>query len=482
VNIGELYIKLTADPSGVNRGVDQAERKFSGLAGTAMKLGAAVGGAMATKKVLDFGMASIRTFGEADAIWNRLAGTLHVAGVAFSEVEGDIRGAAAEMQRLTTVGDEDFATTLQTLVRISGDYAGSLQHVQTVADVAAGAQISLDAASQLVGKAMVGNTAALARYGIVVEEGADAMALLQDRFAGMAQNEANTLQGKTMQLSNAWGDFKEAIGGALVAAAGGGDIIGQVTLGIQAMTAWIERNSDTLRTMATVLGFVGEVIVRMVGNAMEALGMLFGMFDRLKGAVDTVTGAFRSMYDKVVGNSYVPDMVDGIEREFARLQAVMVDPAVRAANQVNAAFAGIKGPGGASGGLGGLFSAGGMLASLNPMTMITGMAVGMAASAMRGLFQKGFDSLLGRNKPKGAAAPTVPQTQVGSSSSNVPGGFDLAAARRQAGGASGLTVHIHNPPAGMDVVAVARQVKRAIAEDRRRGGISEFDIALTPAF
>lgn len=58
-----------------------------------------------------------------------------------------------------------------------------------------------------------------------------------------------------------------------------------------------------------------------------------------------VTGAAKRMFEDVVGKSFVPDMVNGIAREFGRLDAVMVMPAQQAAAQVSEAFEGIGGQG-----------------------------------------------------------------------------------------------------------------------------------------
>ncbi|MGL5447902.1 MAG: phage tail length tape measure family protein [Rhabdaerophilum sp.] len=66
----------------------------------------------------------------------------------------------------------------------------------------------------------------------------------------------------------------------------------------------------------------------------EKLGEVFNWLGR---KIEQVTGFFFDMYDAVVGNSYVPDMVDGIAAEFARLQAVMVVPAKKAAKDVTEA-------------------------------------------------------------------------------------------------------------------------------------------------
>ena len=68
---------------------------------------------------------------------------------------------------------------------------------------------------------------------------------------------------------------------------------------------------------------------------MNGLGYIL---EYIKNPIGAVTNAFKAMYIAVVGNSYVPDMVDGISREFDRLQAVMVDPARKAASDVKTAM------------------------------------------------------------------------------------------------------------------------------------------------
>lgn len=70
---------------------------------------------------------------------------------------------------------------------------------------------------------------------------------------------------------------------------------------------------------------------------------LTAVLNAVRRPIDAVTGAFRTMWDKVVGHSYVPDMVDGIAQHFGRLQEEMVKPAEVAAQQVMQAFGDIAG-------------------------------------------------------------------------------------------------------------------------------------------
>lgn len=67
-------------------------------------------------------------------------------------------------------------------------------------------------------------------------------------------------------------------------------------------------------------------------------GKLADAMDWVMGKVRAVQRSFADLYDAVVGNSYVPDMVDGIAAEFARLDAVMVDPARKGADAVKASM------------------------------------------------------------------------------------------------------------------------------------------------
>jgi hypothetical protein len=261
MNLAELFVRISGDASSLKKATAESEKSLSriGQAGERLNkvmlgVGAALAGAFAAQKIAAFASASVRAAAEADVVWNRLGGTLKTVGVEFESVRGNIERAASALERTTTVGDEEFAETLQTLVRITGDYSASLAEVATVADLAAGAQIDLDTAAQLVGKAMIGQTGTLARYGIVVEDGADAMKLLRDRFREMAANEAKTLQGKVTQLSNAWGNLKEAIGEALASTVNGQSVLDTFIEKVQGATRWVEDHNEALHTWGELLG------------------------------------------------------------------------------------------------------------------------------------------------------------------------------------------------------------------------------------
>ena len=99
--------------------------------------------------------------------------------------------------------------------------------------------------------------------------------------------------------------------------------------------AWREFASAVASVGEEVIGYVTDMID---GIKQQLIDRFNGIVDSIGDAVDSVSGFFKDMWDKVTGHSYVPDMVDGIESEFNRLPDVMVDPAERATSAVSGFF------------------------------------------------------------------------------------------------------------------------------------------------
>ncbi len=60
--------------------------------------------------------------------------------------------------------------------------------------------------------------------------------------------------------------------------------------------------------------------------------------DGIKEKLNKITGFFTDLYDKVVGNSIIPDLVDDVGAEFNRLDTVMVQPVMAAKDTMVSAF------------------------------------------------------------------------------------------------------------------------------------------------
>lgn len=106
----------------------------------------------------------------------------------------------------------------------------------------------------------------------------------------------------------------------------------------------------------------------------------------IKEKVGAVTGFFKDMYTAVVGQSYVPDMINGISDEFGRLPSVMVGPAASATSAVTGLFQSFAGN--AKSALAGLFSGDGL-------GSIIGNFATQGVQSMKSFAEKGVASLLG---------------------------------------------------------------------------------------
>lgn len=84
---------------------------------------------------------------------------------------------------------------------------------------------------------------------------------------------------------------------------------------------------------------IGPMVARMY-NAVKTylLDKLGAVFDSAKAKIKSVGDAFYELYDRVVGHSYVPDLISGISAEFEKLSLVMVDPIETATIQAGNSF------------------------------------------------------------------------------------------------------------------------------------------------
>ena len=110
----------------------------------------------------------------------------------------------------------------------------------------------------------------------------------------------------------------------------------------------IEPAKRLFESVATVVGAMTTAVVGYAQRFYEGvktwlLDRFTSIVDGIKSKVDAVTGFFENMYTAVVGNSFVPDMVAGIQESFDSLQTVMVDPAALATTAVNDLFSGMQG-------------------------------------------------------------------------------------------------------------------------------------------
>ncbi len=96
------------------------------------------------------------------------------------------------------------------------------------------------------------------------------------------------------------------------------------------------RNWDQIKVwIDKAVGWVGGFVTSVKAWLIDKLGPVWEAVTR---PIRAVSQAFFKLYDAVVGHSYVPDMVDGIQTHFVRLDGVMVQPVMAATGKAGDAF------------------------------------------------------------------------------------------------------------------------------------------------
>jgi len=213
---------------------------------------------------------------------NRLAQALARTGKFTREANEDFKAYASSLQSVSKFGDElilENAALIQSLGKLSVD--GLKEATASALDLAAGLNIDLRSASNMIGRAAAGNTAIFNRFGITVEEGANksetfanALRQINQQFGGAAQAELETYDGKTTQLSNSFGDMTEQIGFAITNNTALLEAIGEVRVIIDELTNSLDENQDMLQAFVSqgILLAVETipVLVSTIGYLIEA--------------------------------------------------------------------------------------------------------------------------------------------------------------------------------------------------------------------
>jgi hypothetical protein len=188
--------------------VGRAARTFDGLSAAH----AAVGAAAAT--MAGFLSDAARAAADEEATFARLDAAVVATGASYEAYAEQIDAAIENGERLS-FSDDQIADALARMTVTTGDAGVALNGLGVAMDFARARNIDLATASNLIGKALAGNTTALSRYGIVVAEGATAtevLAAIQQKVAGQAEAYADSTQGSIDRISNSFNNWIEGIG------------------------------------------------------------------------------------------------------------------------------------------------------------------------------------------------------------------------------------------------------------------------------
>ena len=294
---GFISLQNTAKKTSENM-EDEFSKSQKSISSGFKSLGLAVAGYLGFSAIKS-GLNSVVAAGiEVENAANSLKSAFALTGQEANSAFMAFKNYADGLERATGISSELIqknSALLVNLGRLSGE--GLERATKASLDLAQALQIDPGTAFNLVAKAAEGNVAALGRYGIKVDESlsksqkfAAVLAQLEERFGGLAASRLNTLEGALDNLSNAFGDISEAIGGLFT-------------------------QSPVLRA---VLNFVADSF-RKLADSIEQFGkkgdvvgdLIIKFLDFAKVVAGSVAGAFEFLYKGVVAVFQL--MVSGVE-------------------------------------------------------------------------------------------------------------------------------------------------------------------------
>lgn len=164
--------------------------------------------------------ASVKAANEAEKATVQLVAALKAQGNATPSVVTAIQGYAAALQKTTIYQDDALEGAAALLVQVGNVMPRDMERaLHAVTNLASGLGIDLHAATLSVAKAAEGNTTALRKAGIQIDETkvkAEGFGYVLDeiekKFGGQAAAIAGTYEGRLKQLSNTWNNVEESIG------------------------------------------------------------------------------------------------------------------------------------------------------------------------------------------------------------------------------------------------------------------------------
>jgi len=381
--------KLTAEElgPGVDRGLEATTAQFEQVGRQVRQLGT---------DVLSVSKTFITAYTDEQDAVSALNTALAATGQATPAVVDAYAELATQFQNTTKYADEAIVGIQGTLTTIGKVGPEQMELALTATtNLASALGIDLTTAADMVAKALgtggdsLGKLKAL--LGDAYEPGMSAAEMLQainEKVGPAAQNELNTYNGQMANLENRMGEIHETAGKQLVeiltklmnAFTALPEPVQTLALAVIGITTALAPVLVALSSLGTLLaGPVGVAIWTTLGTAIGAVSLpitglvlavgalaaaiylnwdkivkftqdmvngiqtflgtrLAAIFEGVKARIEQITSYFRSMYQAVVGGSIVPDMIDGIQSQFGRLDRAMVQPAEAATVQVTDAY------------------------------------------------------------------------------------------------------------------------------------------------
>jgi len=326
--------------------------------GPALAMAAAAAGAMAVKMGVDGVKAAIADQKTVEV----LAQTLENLGEAHKQA--GVEDFIAALESATGVADESLRPALGKLAIATGDVDEAQRRLEQAMDISIGTGQSLDGIVMALSRSLAtGTKGSLSRYGIIIDDNTlktegfgAALDEAAGQFAGLADREAKTLEGRLRILTTEFDNLKEAFGYGFLNGLGEtgqgmddlagsmrdlepamedlGETVGDTFRMFIDAVKWITDARTTIGDFIDELGEFGHIIESAFGNSVDPIsgmtkhvkilaGALTGNVDSVNAALNGAeesTGKYWSKLTKATGATQeiitpTQELIDELEAE-----------------------------------------------------------------------------------------------------------------------------------------------------------------------
>lgn len=297
--------------AGVGNVLGSLNRMKAGFIAAAVAVAAVIS---VSKKLIDTWVAEEKSIRD-------LNDSLKSHGYNVREARKEIDALADSQQKYTRYGDTDTRKVLQILLDMNMSLAEAIEATRLVQDTAVATNKDYVMVAEAVGKAYNGQSGALGRYGVVIDqtkykqEGFNAVLDALSTFEGRAAAEADNLSVKIKQLGNYSGDAQEAIGrgitlalmDAVTAGKGFSGTLDDIAGAIEKVSTW------SITRLAPALSIIMDAMKSFAQAALN--NPVIGLVEMVRDFKDPNVGvleALANFEEKVATGAY--QVVEGVEK------------------------------------------------------------------------------------------------------------------------------------------------------------------------
>jgi hypothetical protein len=303
-----LKLAILGEVKGLTDSLDKSSKDVEGFGDKITKFGALAGaaflaaGAAATKFAID----AVKNAAADEAAQRTLAKTIENTTGATKDQIASVESWISKTSLAVGVTDDQLRPAFARLTRSTKDTEESQKLLNLALDISSATGKPLEAVANSLGKAYDGNTNALGKLGLGIDQSIlkskdfDAVYTnLRGTFKGFAEQEANTFEGKLGRLKIAFDEGKETVGSYIITA-----ITPLVTLTVNKLIPALQDISDKIGkavqpAFERIHDFVDKFVIPIFGALKDAFNTVRDAFVDNKDKLEPLLTLFKDVWDFV---------------------------------------------------------------------------------------------------------------------------------------------------------------------------------------